>query len=154
MGKDAKMIRGQVRQVVQEVLGEELKKAYSLEIQKQLSEQLDARIKGINDYCTEKLAGMDKRAKDVQGFLMREVKSGMHHTLSDMDVTIQSVVEILAESGIVVENFAEKVASRKPGIITRRREAAEAAMKAQLEAQQAAADAAPPAEAPVGATLP
>lgn len=135
---EAKVIRGQVRQVMQEVLPEILSSEAGLALKKEIDDNIARRIDSVNAYCTGQLAAMDKRAKAVQGFLMQEVKGGIHHSMADMDVTIQAIVETLAASGVVVEDFVGKVNAAKPEIIAKRRADAEAKMKADLEAQQAA----------------
>jgi hypothetical protein len=157
---DAKAIRKQVRNVCQEtlpeimksVLGDELK----LQVDSTLKTRLDGvdaainlRIEGINQYCIEQLAKQDKRSKDVQGFLMGQVRGHIRNTMNDMDVTIEAIIGVLGSAGIAIENFGEKVIEQKKAVVARREDEAKAQMEAELKAQQEAekTDAAP-AETP------
>ena len=71
MSKDAKLIRGQVRQVAQEILTQEVGKALALDIQKALLAHLDARLDAIDKHIKSQLEAIDQRAKDLQSYLVR-----------------------------------------------------------------------------------
>lgn len=65
--KNAKMIRGQVRQVVQEVLTEELVHA----VYKKVSEEMAARLSDMADHAKISLQKLDENQKDMQNHLTR-----------------------------------------------------------------------------------
>lgn len=71
MSKEAKLIRGQVRQVVAEILTEEMSKAITAEVLKAVSERLSHVEKNVR----ETLALLDKRSKDVSGYLVRQASA-------------------------------------------------------------------------------
>lgn len=133
---DAKAIRKQVRNVVKEVLPDVMKSVVVEEFQKQIQETLNTRLDSMNQYCVDQLTKQDKRARDVQGFLMREVRVHIRNTMNDMDVTIEALMKVLGDSGIVIDNFVEKVNAAKPLIIQQREEEAKAKMEAELKGQQ------------------
>lgn len=69
MSKDAKLVRGQVRQIVNEVLPEVLNSAIFAQLQKQVKDQLEQ----INALIRQRLDAMESRQKDVHSLLMREL---------------------------------------------------------------------------------
>ena len=71
MSKEAKLIRGQVRQVVKESLNDELVKVITEEVLKAVS----ARLSHMEKNVRETLALLDKRSKDISGFLVRQAST-------------------------------------------------------------------------------
>jgi hypothetical protein len=119
-GKNAKQIRKQAMAAVG----------------KDMNERLDK----IENFCREKLAESDKRARAVQGFLIQTVQGKIQQDLWNATVTVDAIVQVLAEAGLNIENFAEKVDAKKVEISERKQREAEEAMKAKLAEQQAAAE--------------
>lgn len=68
MPKDQKLVRGQCRQVVKEMLTEEFKAALLSEVNKLVDNRLDA----ITAHLKASLEAIDARSKDVQGYLIRQ----------------------------------------------------------------------------------
>jgi len=102
---------------------------------------VEKRLDAMNKYCVEQLTKQDKRARDVQGYLLREVKIHIRNALGDMDVTIEAMINVLADSGVVIDGFIDKVNAAKPAVMKRRQEEDSAKMEAQIAAQKAAAEA-------------
>lgn len=71
MSKEAKLIRGQTRQIAKEMLTEEAVKAITAEVLKAVSERLSNMEKNVRDT----LALLDKRSKDVSGYLVRQAST-------------------------------------------------------------------------------
>lgn len=69
MGSDAKLIRGQLRQIAKEVLPEVM----AGELFVKLQEEQRARLNEIAKMVNERLDAIESRSKDVQSFIMREV---------------------------------------------------------------------------------
>lgn len=68
MSKEIKQIRGQVRQIVKELLNEELVAV----IEKSVCEKMHARVEILAKNVKETMQRMDDRSKDVQGYLVRQ----------------------------------------------------------------------------------
>ena len=68
MSKEIKQIRGQVRQIVKEILPEALQSELGSAIRRDVFKQLDAAVKQIQ----EVLKQIDQRSKDTQGYLIRQ----------------------------------------------------------------------------------
>lgn len=70
---DAKLIRGQLRQIVKEelqnVLLAELRSAVSRDVMAETMKRLSA----LEDMIREKLMTIDQRSKDTMGYLVRQV---------------------------------------------------------------------------------
>lgn len=66
---DAKLIRGQLRQIAKEVLPEVIQEQLFVKLQ----EEMNARLNQISKDITATLAAIDSRSKDVQSYVMREV---------------------------------------------------------------------------------
>lgn len=71
--KQIKEIRGQVRQIVQDVLPGVFTAELQTALYKQISGELMAKLQVIDQELKRQLQTIDERAKDVQSFLMREV---------------------------------------------------------------------------------
>ena len=77
---DIKIIRGQVRQVVAEILPDLLKEAFYKEIGKLVTERLDVvgrnmddLIKAVNERVEGTLNAINERSKDIQDLVIRSV---------------------------------------------------------------------------------
>lgn len=77
MSKDAKVIRGQVRQVVKEVLPSILESEAFNALYSKLAKELQEKLEIIQYNVTESLKTMDGRSKDVQQFIMNQVQAEM-----------------------------------------------------------------------------
>lgn len=73
MSNNAKLVRSQVRQLMGEVLTDEVGTAILAKLRKE-NEERWARIETM---IKEKLALIDTRSKDVQSFIMREVAQSL-----------------------------------------------------------------------------
>lgn len=69
--KDTKLIRGQLRQVLKEILPETLTEA-QFEL---LNKKIDARLEQITEDTKATMREMNQRHKDTMGFLVRQVSS-------------------------------------------------------------------------------
>ncbi len=72
MSSDAKVIRGQVRQVVKEILGDVLKAELTEAIRKEIGIEAARRLDAISKQLHAKLEEIDQRSKDVSSFLVRQ----------------------------------------------------------------------------------
>lgn len=70
--KDIKQIRGQLRQITEEVLPKVLTDALVDAIYKKLSEENAAKMNAIAEHAKATLDGMDSRQKDFQNMLLRQ----------------------------------------------------------------------------------
>lgn len=68
--KNVKLIRGQVRQVVQEVLTQELVNA----VRKQVQDHVSAQLKQMADSAESSLAKLNDNQRDMQSYLTRVVE--------------------------------------------------------------------------------
>jgi len=69
---EAKLIRKQLRNVVQEALPETLSQELVAAIQKQLAAQLDQRLSAIAKHIQSTLDQLDQRSKDMQAYMIRQ----------------------------------------------------------------------------------
>lgn len=101
-----------------------------------VNEEMNRRLNEIESYVKNNLAEQNQRAKNVQGWIVQEVKGKIQQDLFNANCTIDAVVEVLADAGLHIEGFAEKVDARKVEIAKRREAEAVDEMKAKLQAQQ------------------
>lgn len=149
---NAKDLRKQIRNVLQETSKDILASEMGAQVKKEVTDLMNSRIDRIESYCQESLMKADKRARSIEGFLMRVVKTEIQNDLYNANLTIDSVVAVLAESGVVIEDFSAKVDAKKLSLDKARKEAASAAMQAEMEKR--AAEGKPQGEDVVGATPP
>lgn len=71
MSKDVKLIRGQVRQVVQEVLPGLLNEEALQALTKKLTDEINLRLRHIESNVRDTLEAVDKRSKDSLSYLIR-----------------------------------------------------------------------------------
>lgn len=72
MSNQAKVIRGQLRQIVQDILPDLLNNEVKNALYQDLSKQLNARVELIAKNIQETLSKIDERSKDVQGYVVRQ----------------------------------------------------------------------------------
>jgi hypothetical protein len=72
VSKDAKLIRGQVRQIVKEILPAVLKDELLQAISKQLVANLTSKLTKIEENVKETLQAVDQRSKDSLSYLVRQ----------------------------------------------------------------------------------
>lgn len=113
-----------------------------------VSVEMNTRLDQIENYCKESLEKADKRARGIQTWIIQEVTGKIQQDLFNANCTIDAVVQVLAEAGINIENFADKVDAAKVVVAERKKQEAEDRMKAKLAEQQAAAQAQLAAEQP------
>lgn len=74
MGKEAtaKLIRRQLRNVVQESLKDVLNAEMVAAIRKELGEKVDTGIKTLNSVLQQRLEAIESKSKDLHNFVLRE----------------------------------------------------------------------------------
>lgn len=132
-GKNAKENRKVVKSLKDEVLPE-------------LHSHLYGRCDRIEAFVRDKIVAMEKLNKNVQSFILQEVKVKMQNDLFNANCTIDAVVEVLAESGVNIPDFSAKVDAKKTDIAKRKRDEADKAMREEMEKRAAAANEQKPAE--------
>ncbi len=81
MSKDVKLIRGQLRQVVKEILPEMLKEVLGDALFKAHAEDINTKLKKIEENVRETLTLVDKRSKDSLSYLIRQTTENAVQTL-------------------------------------------------------------------------
>lgn len=135
---DAKALRKQIRNVLQEVGKEIVTSEVGEAVTREVNAQMNARLDQIDKYCQSALEKQDKRARGIQSFLIGEVKGKISEDLFNANVTIDAVVAVLAESGIVIEGFSEKVDAKKKELAEARVKQASEQMQADMKARSEA----------------
>lgn len=72
MANQAKLIRGQLRQIVAELLPSLLTEALKNELHKQMALEVQKRLDGVVKEVKGTLDTIDQRSKDVQSYLVRQ----------------------------------------------------------------------------------
>lgn len=67
---NVKQLRGQVRQIVKELLAEEMKTQLYAELQKEIKDQ----VSQVQKLIMQSLEQLDKNQKDFQSYLLREMQ--------------------------------------------------------------------------------
>lgn len=134
---DAKTLRKQIRNVLQETSKELLATETGELVEKKLLESMNARLDQIDKYCQSSLDRQDKRAKSIQTFLIQTVQGQFQNDLFNATVTVDAVVAVLAASGLNIEDFAAKVDAQKLIIAEERKRRADEEMKAEMERRAA-----------------
>jgi hypothetical protein len=106
---------------------------------KEVGEAMNERLDKIERFCQDELAKQDKRGKAIQSWLIQEVTGKIQNDLYNASCTLDAIIEVLAASGVVVDDFANKVDQQKIVVAQRKQAAAEAAMQAHLEEKNAKA---------------
>lgn len=70
---NAKVIRGQLRQIVKEELENVMLAELRVAISKDVFVEVTKRLTALEDMVREKLTVIDERSKDVTGYLVRQV---------------------------------------------------------------------------------
>lgn len=139
--RDKKDIRKQLRNVAQELLPAVMLDVMSSALMKSVSETLDAtlnqRIDMINTYCKTSLEEQDKRAKSIQGFLLREVKFNIANQLHNMEVTLLAWEELMQEKLGMPEDFNAALDEKKKQIQQKLEAEAVAAQQLAIKAKEA-----------------
>lgn len=73
MSNQAKLIRGQVRQIVKELLPEILKAEITYAIRKEIGEQAKLRLDDIAKEISARLDAVDERSKETQSYIVRHL---------------------------------------------------------------------------------
>ena len=143
---NAKDIRKQVRNVMQETAKDLITQELGVEVERRLNEKLNARLDAIEEYVKAQLTKMDNRAKAVEGYLLGIVKRDIQSDVYNANLTIDAVVGVLAASGLAIEDFNNKVDAKKLELDAARKQAAGEKMRAEIEARAAEAKAAEQAQ--------
>lgn len=69
---DAKVIRGQVRQVVKEVMPEILRAEITEQVRKELTAKFDRRFTELAKHLQATMDAIEQRSKDVQAYVVRQ----------------------------------------------------------------------------------
>lgn len=75
MSNEAKVIRGQIRQIAKELLPEALASEINKEQYRRLSTEIMSKLKLIEDNVKDTLLKLDQRSKDAQAYIIRQVNS-------------------------------------------------------------------------------
>ncbi len=108
MSNDLKKMRGQMRQIVQELhpeaLKSELVQSFAKEFRElqvsafaKMQDNQNARLKALEDDVREQVGNMNKRSKAVEGFLMRTVTVEMQQKQHNTFITMEAWHEITTE---------------------------------------------------------
>lgn len=76
MSKEAKLVRGQLRQLAKEMLPEALATALATDQYKSLQKEIHGKLAVIQAQVTDTLTRIDERSKEMQMFVMRQVANG------------------------------------------------------------------------------
>lgn len=76
MGNEAKLIRGQLRQIAKELLPEALASEVHTKHYNQLQREIQGKLQAIQAQVTDTLTKLDERSKEMQMFVMRQVMAG------------------------------------------------------------------------------
>ncbi len=77
MAKDAKLIRGQVRQIVKEILPEVLKVEFAESIRKELTEQLRASMVPLDADVRLSMDNLNKRYQELASYILRQFEASV-----------------------------------------------------------------------------
>ncbi len=143
MSDRAKLIRKQQRNAIQGLLPELLSKELIAAIDDKLTKQGNERLGSIEQFVRGELARQDKRAKDIQGFLVREVMGKISDDLHNANITMLAWQEVM-QTRLGVTDFAE---FNKEVDAAKLRAQAKLNAAAEAKQQEAMAPKAPPAEA-------
>lgn len=77
MAKDAKLIRGQVRQVVKEILNEVLTQEMVVAIRKQLQEEMSAALKPLDADVRMSMEALNKRYNELNSHILTALSNQM-----------------------------------------------------------------------------
>lgn len=155
MAKDVKVLRGQVRIAVQEILADiltaELVSAIGTQLTKSQeqhnikhSASMNARLDGIEQICRENLEKSDKRSRAIQGFLVQTAQKELMDHIRNSNITMLAWQEVMAErfGQQDINEFNLAIDTRKVQINERLTKEAEARMAERIAEEQ-------PAVAPV-----
>jgi hypothetical protein len=73
---NVKQLRGQVRQAVKDIMPEVLTKELATDIHKALQEDLNKRLKALEETVKRTLDGINKQHADVMAYLIRNAPQG------------------------------------------------------------------------------
>lgn len=88
--KQAKLIRGQLRQIVKELLPEILTTESFMSLQKTLDTRLNNKVDNITRMVRDALEKLDQRSKDMQSYVVRNVGVPTAPSAPQVDPTLQS----------------------------------------------------------------
>lgn len=145
MSNQVKQIRGQVRQIVKEIIDDVLRTELVETARKEVATAMNARLDTIEKFCQGQLEKQDKRAKNIQAFLTREVTYGLQNDKHNMWVTMLAWQEVMAERLGIPEELGALIDARKKIVHARLEKEAEERMK-QVVAPDAPANTEKPAE--------
>lgn len=111
---DIKLIRKQIRNVLQEGGANEVIKVASEQAEALIVKKMDE----IEKVCVDRLTEMDKRAKAIQGFIVGEVKNNLETRLLKVEDLVDATISLLSENGIsitkeAVQNRVTEIATAK-----------------------------------------
>lgn len=145
---DAKSLRKQIRNVIQEIGRDILTSELGTTLHKKLEESLNARLDQIDKYCQNALEKQAKKTQGVLSFIIQEVKGKISNDLYNANLTIDATVAVLAEAGLPIEDFNTKVDAKKVALDAEKKKSADEKMKAEMEKRVEDAKAADAAQAP------
>lgn len=113
MSKEAKLVRGQVRQIVKVELPGILNQELGASVLKKLNDTMTGRLDNIEDFCRKNLSQQDERAKNILGYILNEVKVGISSQLHDMRIEMIAQREILFEKIGITDNLDALLTAKK-----------------------------------------
>lgn len=132
---DEKMIRKQIRNVIQEYFTEEALKELATRSDLTINDRCDR----IEKYVRDNVGVMDKRSRAIQGFFVNQVRSELQNEIFNASVTIDAFIAVIADAGIAIPDLAQKIDEKKKAIAADRMAKADAAMRAEMAARAEAA---------------
>ncbi len=75
MSKDAKFVRGQIRQIVKEIMPDIMEQALKADVYNSLKGELLTRLTMIETNVRQHLEKLDERQKDTLGYLIRQASA-------------------------------------------------------------------------------
>ena len=142
-----KVLRGQVRQVVQELIGGVVTGELVAAVQKGLTDaqnafkesqekNLNDRLDRIENECRESLKKQDQRARAVQGFIVQSSTQELNNFISNTHVTMLAWQEVMAEKNGAIEGLNAEIDKRKASISARLQAEAEAKMAEAIKPEE------------------
>lgn len=149
MSSDIKKVRGQVRQIVQEIMDKVLSTELVGNVRKELADSqksandalnalVVAKLGNIESECATTLKKSDERARAVQGFLVQSAVSDLNNYVRNVHITMTAWEEEMCErfGGTDMDAFNKKIDERKKSVSARFQKEAEERMQADIAAKK------------------
>lgn len=145
-GRDLKDLRKQLRNVVQEIIGDIVTSEIVVAAQKVLTDTqtafqeaqqkyLTERLDHVEKVCNDSLKKQDTRARAVQGFLVQSSMQELNNFIQNTHVTMLAWQEIVGEKLGATEELNKEIDSRKAVITARLQKEAEERMAKNISSE-------------------